>query len=158
MNILAWLLCLSILIYLMIQAVAFHRATVCRQEAWLKSTELKTRSLLYSPKAIERDWHLGCRIHLLRHQEKISWQKLPNLKKYDFHLVLKGALWTKKAKSLFSAPCWSWFSQASSYCAHWNSENRIAWWSEEPNYSYVPKKLKANSTSTWSSWDEPTGQ
>jgi hypothetical protein len=92
MNILAWLMSLSFLIYLMIQAVDFHKSTVCRQEAWLKSVELKTHSLLYQPKPYERDWHLGCRIHLYRSQESISWQRLPNLKKHDFILPLNGAL------------------------------------------------------------------
>lgn len=92
MNVIAWLLSLSVLIVLMIQAVAFHQATVCRQEAWLKSTELKTRSLLSSPASHERDWHLSCRIHLVREQEEITWQKLPNLKRHQFHLELRGPL------------------------------------------------------------------
>jgi hypothetical protein len=92
MNVLHWLVALSFLIILLIEAVDFHRATVCRQEAWLKSTELRTRSLLSNPKPRERDWHLQCRIHLVRDQETISWQRLPSLKKHDFDLPLRGAL------------------------------------------------------------------
>jgi len=92
MNVLSWLVAISTLIYLMIQAVSFHRATVCRQEAWLKSTELRTRALLSSPAPHERDWHLGCRIHLVRVQEEITWQRLPNLAKHEFKLDLKGEL------------------------------------------------------------------
>lgn len=92
MNLLAWLLAISTLVTLMVQAVSFHKATVCRQEAWLKSTELKTRSLLHNPPAHERDWHLNCRIHLLRNQEEITWQRLPNLTKNKFELDLKGQL------------------------------------------------------------------
>lgn len=92
MKSLPWLLTLGILIVLMIKAVDFHRATVCRQEAWLKSAELKTRSLLTDPKPREREWHLGCRIHLLREQETITWQKLPSLKKHQFDLDLEGSL------------------------------------------------------------------
>lgn len=92
MNLVSWLLAISTLIYLMIQAVSFHRATVCRQEAWLKSTELRTRALLFEPKPYERDWHLGCRIHILRNQEEITWQRLPNLNKHSFTIELNGEL------------------------------------------------------------------
>lgn len=92
MNFIAWPVALSTLIYIMIQAVAFHRATVCRQEAWLKSAELKTRSLLHNPAPHERDWHLKCRIHLSRNQDEITWQRLPNLKKHQFRLDLEGVL------------------------------------------------------------------
>lgn len=92
MSFIAWLVAISTLITLMIQAVAFHKATVCRQEAWLKSTELKTRALLSHPSPHERDWHLGCRIHLLRNQEKVTWQRLPSLSKHDFPLDLTGEL------------------------------------------------------------------
>lgn len=92
MNLVAWLVAISTLITLMIQAVSFHKGTVCRQEAWLKSTELKTRSLLSKPAAYERDWHLACRIHLIRSQEQISWQRLPSLTKHDFVLDVTGEL------------------------------------------------------------------
>lgn len=92
MNLIAWLVAISTLIALMIQAVAFHKATVCRQEAWLKSTELRTRALLYHPSPHERDWHLGCRLHLLRNLEEITWQRLPSLTKHDFKLDLAGEL------------------------------------------------------------------
>ena len=92
MNLIAWLLSLSILILLMVEAVAFHKATVCRQEAWLKSTEMKTRTLLTEVKPHARDWHLGCRIHILRTQDQITWQSLPHLNKHDFTLPLKGKL------------------------------------------------------------------
>jgi hypothetical protein len=92
MNLIAWLLAISTLITLMIQAVSFQKATVCRQEAWLKSTELKTRSLLHQPSPVERDWHLNCRIHLLRNQDEITWQRLPHLKKHEFRIDLEGSL------------------------------------------------------------------
>lgn len=92
MNLIAWLVAISTLITLMIQAVSFHRATVCRQEAWLKSAEVRTRALLSRPASQERDWHLGCRIHLLRNQEQIIWQRLPSLTKHEFNLPLEGEL------------------------------------------------------------------
>jgi hypothetical protein len=92
MNLLAWPMAISMLIYLMIQAVNFQKSTVCRQEAWLKSTELKTRGLLTGRPPLERDWHLGCRIHLLRNHQMISWQRLPSLSKHSFSLEIKGEL------------------------------------------------------------------
>lgn len=92
MNLISWLLSFSILILLMVEAVAFHKATVCRQEAWLKSTEMKTRTLLTEVKPHAREWHLGCRIHLLRTQDEITWQRLPNISKRNFALPLKGKL------------------------------------------------------------------
>ncbi|MCM2350411.1 MAG: hypothetical protein NDI69_10355 [Bacteriovoracaceae bacterium] len=92
MNLISWVLGLSILIYLMLEAVAFHRATVCRQEAWLKSAELKTRSLLPNAKERERSFHLSCRLVLLRDKENITWQKLPGLRKHQFTLKLEGSL------------------------------------------------------------------
>ncbi len=92
MNALSWLLALSVLIYLMIEAVAFHKATICRQEAWLKSTELKTRTLLTNSKGNDRGWHLRCRLYLSRQEEEITWQRLPGTKKHTFNLKLTGVL------------------------------------------------------------------
>ena len=92
MNLIAWLLGLSILILLMAQAVAFHKATVCRQEAWLKSTEMKTRTLLTEVKPYARDWHLSCRILVLRSQNQLTWQRLPRLTRHQFVIPLKGKL------------------------------------------------------------------
>jgi hypothetical protein len=92
MNIISWLLALSIMILLMVEAVAFQRVTICRQEAWRKSVELKTRTLLTESKPYARDWHLGCRIYLERNQDEIIWQRLPNLKRHSFSLTLMGKL------------------------------------------------------------------
>lgn len=92
MNILAWMLSLSILIFLLIEAVAFHKATVCRQEAWLKSTELRTRVLLHRPKQKDRSLHLRCRLLVTRKNSEIRWQMLPSLKKNKFTISLDGSL------------------------------------------------------------------
>lgn len=92
MNLVSWLLALSTLLLLTMKAVTFQRATVCRQEAWLKSTVLKTRSLLSDPSPRERDWHLSCRIHFLRDQETVTWQTLPSLTHHRFDLQLEGNL------------------------------------------------------------------
>ncbi len=92
MNILSWMLSLAILIYLMVEAVAFHKATVCRQEAWLKSAELRTGALLYRPGNRARTWHLSCRMLITRKDSDIHWQKLPSLKRNHFKLSLDGSL------------------------------------------------------------------
>ena len=92
MKVLPWLLAISTLILVMIEAVAFHKATVCRQEAWLKATELRTRTLLGHSNHSQRDFHYGCRIILVGQKESITWQRLPGFKKYSFDLPLKGHL------------------------------------------------------------------
>jgi hypothetical protein len=46
MNISAWLLVISLMVTLLHQGNTFHRSLVCRQKAWLKSTEDITRFLL----------------------------------------------------------------------------------------------------------------
>lgn len=92
MNILAWALSLTLLVLLLIQAVEFQRSTVCRQEAWRKSLELKTKTLLFEPQSHEKDWHLVCRLYLTRKQDEISWQRLPGLANHRFDLTLDGNL------------------------------------------------------------------
>lgn len=92
MNFLSWLLALSVLFTLLIQAVDFHKATVCRQRAWLKSTEMSTRALLHEPALKDRDWHLSCRFVIVRDKDEITWRRLPSLNKHTFSLELKGRL------------------------------------------------------------------
>lgn len=92
MNSLSWILAFSVLVLLMAEAVNFHKATICRQEAWLKSTEMKTRSLLSNPPERDQDWHFRCRLHIRRTKEEISWQRLPSPTRHPFPLPLKGEL------------------------------------------------------------------
>ena len=77
---------------MLIEAVAFHRATVCRQEAWLKGTELRTEALLYPAKKEDKGFHASCRFLFLRTGEEITWQKIPSLEKRNFKLSLDGKL------------------------------------------------------------------
>lgn len=92
MNILAWMMSLALLVLLLAEAVTFQRATVCRQEAWLKSTELRTRALLTSPTEKEKGWHMSCKILLTREKTLVTWRKLPSLSKKKFILELEGKL------------------------------------------------------------------
>jgi len=92
MNLLSYLLALSILVLLMIEAVAFHKATVCRQEAWLKGTELITKTLLSKGSPSENSFLPGCKIHLIQRDKSVYWQNLMNLKKHPLVLNLKGNL------------------------------------------------------------------
>ena len=92
MNILAWLLALTMLVILMTQAVAFHQATVCRQKAWLKGVELSTMTLLDQPKDHDHAVIPSCRIYVSRSGQKVSWKRLPSLKSHQFKLPLKGAI------------------------------------------------------------------
>lgn len=92
MNLLAWLLSLTLLVAVFIQAVAFHRATVCRQKAWLKGAELKTRTLLHDPPQSDQTMDIGCRLYVKRKEKRISWQRLPSFNKHEFVLDLRGKL------------------------------------------------------------------
>lgn len=92
MNFLAWLLGLTLLLSLSMGAVEFFRASVCRQKGWLKGSELKTRTLLHHPPATDFAVDPGCRLYVTRKDKTISWQRLPNIKKHQFNLPLKGKL------------------------------------------------------------------
>lgn len=92
MNTLAWMMSLGILIFLLAEAVVFHKATVCRQEAWLKGTEMRTRALLSDAPEEDKDWHVGCKLFLKRKKEIITWRKLPSILKKEFVLELEGTL------------------------------------------------------------------
>lgn len=91
MNLLSWLVAFTTLVILMLQAVGLHKATVCRQEAWLKSTELLTRSLL-SADFKEKEWHLRCQLLIIKNQDQILWQRLPSVRKHQFFLEINGKL------------------------------------------------------------------
>lgn len=92
MNLIAWVLSLSILILLVAEAVDFHRATLCRQEAWLKSTELTTRTVLFKSPDRERSFHLSCKMSFLREGKKVTWKRISSLKSRHFLLELDGRL------------------------------------------------------------------
>lgn len=83
---------LTLMVIFMFKAVAFQRATVCRQKAWLKGTELKTASLLSRPKDHAHAVDLKCNLYVTRNFQKISWRRLPNLKGHRFELPLRGML------------------------------------------------------------------
>jgi len=92
MNLIAWLLALSLMVTVMLQAVVFHQATVCRQKAWLKSTELMTRTLLTKPEGRTHAGDLACKLTVRLEQKKVTWRRLPQLKTHQFQLPLKGHL------------------------------------------------------------------
>ena len=92
MNLIAWLLALSLMVTVMREAVVFHQATVCRQKAWLKSTELMTRTLLTKSSANAKSLDLACKLAVHLEQKKVTWRRLPNLKAHQFQLPLKGKL------------------------------------------------------------------
>lgn len=92
MKLFAWALSLALFITMMVEAVAFHKATVCRQEAWKESLVIKTRSLLEGATPFERGYLLDCRTHIVRSHDDIYWQRLPTLKRHQFLLRLQGLL------------------------------------------------------------------
>jgi len=80
------------MVTVMIEAVAFHQATVCRQKAWLTGVELQTGTLLHHPKDHSFRMDAGCKLHVSRKNNRVSWKRLPNLKTHEFILPLKGKL------------------------------------------------------------------
>lgn len=92
MNILAWLLGLSILLSLMVQAVSFQKATACRQKAWLKGTELLTAATLTEAPTTQTTWIPRCRIQVNKNSQSVSWVRYPDLKRHQLRLKLKGKL------------------------------------------------------------------
>jgi hypothetical protein len=92
MNLLAWLLALTLMVIVMVEAVAFHQATVCRQKAWLKSTELQTSTLLHRPKDFAQSIDTKCKLYVVLKQKRVSWRRLPNLSKHSFNLPLSGKI------------------------------------------------------------------
>jgi hypothetical protein len=92
LNLIAWVLALSLMVTVMIEAVVFHQATVCRQKAWLMGVELQTATLLHHPKEHSLGVDDGCKLYVVRKHNRISWKRLPNLKTHEFVLPLKGKL------------------------------------------------------------------
>jgi hypothetical protein len=91
MNILAWVLSITILFMALEESVVFFSATICRQKAWLKATELQTRALLFEAKPFESLYLASCQQLVIRRQY-ITWQKVSGGPKHLFELPLKGQL------------------------------------------------------------------
>lgn len=91
MNILAWVLSISILFLALEESVAFFSATICRQKAWLKASELKTRTLLFEAKPFESSYLASCQLIVMRRQ-RITWQKVSGGPSHLFELPLVGQL------------------------------------------------------------------
>jgi hypothetical protein len=83
-------LVLALVIALGAQAVAFQRATVCRQEAWLRSTELLTGALLSDAPAHAASWHPGCNLRVWRNRATVVWRR--DRAAHPLELQLRGAL------------------------------------------------------------------
>lgn len=92
MKILSWIIAISIIVLLIIEAVAFHKATVCRQNTWLKSTENITHSLLSNSPKSSKEWVRNCNILIFRSEKKIIWHNFSKIKKNHFEINLKGHL------------------------------------------------------------------
>lgn len=72
------------------QAVNFSKVTACRQEAWLKSTELVTHQKMDHP-SNQSLYHSKCEI-LVSGTKKIIWRQIPNGKSKQFKIMLSGNL------------------------------------------------------------------
>lgn len=91
MKILTALSCLSLLGLLGQEAVALHRRTVCRQEAWRFSTILNTRTVLTKKPVSERELLPSCQILVERRQSRVTWKRVSG-GVHNFPLNLRGSL------------------------------------------------------------------
>ena len=92
MSSISWVLGLSVLILLLLKGTEFHRAMVCRQEAWQKSLDLVTNSLFQGNPIHEIAFHSACRLSFVRNRDQVMWQKIPSLQKNVFELGIRGTL------------------------------------------------------------------
>jgi hypothetical protein len=81
MNFFAWMLALFTLVGLTAQAVAFHKSTICRQQAWLKGLELRTQYLLTDSKEIDQQKLFACQLEIVRKKDLVLWKRAQG----DFH-------------------------------------------------------------------------
>lgn len=91
MNLLSWCLSLALLITILVEAMNFQHGLICRQKAWLKATELKTRTLLFRPVDAESAPIPGCMILVSRNPKNLGWRKLSGPYR-EFSLPLRGRL------------------------------------------------------------------
>jgi hypothetical protein len=89
MSFVSWIMALSFLLSVMVESIRFHKATVCRQEAWLMSFILISRDLI-PQLSHEQRFHQGCHFWVTRHKHAVFWgdQK----KRHQFKLKLQGKL------------------------------------------------------------------
>lgn len=92
MNLLAWLIGLSTTFLILSQAVAFHRATVCRQKIWSKSFESLSRSLLKDSEEKETRFLPSCQTLIKRQKNVVTWRKGIDLSIHKFEMEIKGKL------------------------------------------------------------------
>lgn len=92
MNLLAWLLSLTVTFLLLMEAVNFHTASICRQKAWAQSFESLTRGLFPKAKEKELRYIASCNLLITKEQMKVFWKKPLSFKKHAFEINLKGKL------------------------------------------------------------------
>jgi hypothetical protein len=92
MNLLAWLIGLSSTFLILSQAVAFHRATVCRQKIWGKSFESLSRSFLKDSEKNETRFLPSCQARVKREEGVVTWRKDLEFSFHKFEMDIKGKL------------------------------------------------------------------
>jgi hypothetical protein len=74
MNLISWVLTLSFIVGACYEAVLFYQGTVCRQTAWLKSTEIVTRAKMTSPQEKEVLYYPKCQLNVIRAGNLVRWR------------------------------------------------------------------------------------
>lgn len=93
MNILSWLMGLSLMLFLFMEATLLHKSTVCRQKAWLLSTELLTSATLNAAPEGDKRWNINCKLMARRKKKEINWWRLKSINQQNkFEFDLPGAI------------------------------------------------------------------
>lgn len=92
MNLLAWLIGLSSTFLILSQAVAFHRATVCRQKIWAKSFESLSRSFLKDSEKKETRYLPSCLALIQREERAVNWRQGLEVSTHKFEMEIQGNL------------------------------------------------------------------
>lgn len=92
MKILGQVMASLVMLLIVSRAINYHKLTVCRQKAWLKSFELESASRLNSPHFIKHRFESSCLIKVSKSGPSVLWFDAKNLKLHRFDLSLKGNL------------------------------------------------------------------
>ena len=87
-----YLLGLSIIVGVLVEATMMYRTTSCRQKAWLWATELSTKKLINQDSTISYRKIHNCKVTFLRKGTIHAWKMDDKNKLVPFEIDLKGKL------------------------------------------------------------------
>jgi hypothetical protein len=92
MNLISWVLTLSFIVGACFEAVLFYQGTVCRQTAWLKSTEMVTRAKMTSSPLKKVLYYPKCQLNVIKVGNHVKWRTSLKRDWHYFELKLIGKI------------------------------------------------------------------